>query len=118
MAADVQTSTITLEGTAWEVDVISIPTLITTTATFTFSNGMLSMSNWVVSLSPGVYVETVKSDKVSFSATLEKKIGSQVIHYEIKGVAKSDMKIVGLIHNLTTNLYYVFYGNPLAITEE
>ena len=117
MMEDVQTTTVTLEGTAWEVDVISIPTFVTTTATLTFSNGMLTMSNWVISLSPGTYEENVKSDKISFSATLVKKIGSQTISYELKGSAKPDGRIAGLIHNLSTGLYYIFFGDPLPVIE-
>jgi len=118
MAGDIQTTTRMLDGTAWEVDVISIPPTVTTTATLTFSNGMLTMSNWMISLSPDAYEETVRSDKVSFSATLVKKIGTQTIPYEMKGAAKSDRKIAGFIHNLTTGLYYVFCGDPLPVSEE
>jgi hypothetical protein len=118
MMEDVQTTTVTLEGTAWEADVISIPTFVTTTATFTFSDGMLTMSDWIISLSPETYEETEKGGKISFTATLVKKIGTQTIPYEIIGVTNPGKRITGLIHNLTTNLYYVFCGDPLVVSEE
>jgi cellobiose-specific phosphotransferase system component IIB len=118
MAGDIQTTTRMLDGTAWEVDVISIPPTVTTTATLTISNGMLSISGWVVTLTPGAYEENVRGDKISFSATLTKKIGAQTILYEFQGSAKPDRRIFGLIHNLSTNINYIFFGEPLPASEE
>jgi cellobiose-specific phosphotransferase system component IIB len=118
MAEDIQTSTAALDGTVWQVDVISIPPTVTTTATLTFSNGMLTITDWLVNLGPEVYTETPQGNKTSFSAMFAKKIFSQYVTYEIKGSAKLEKKIAGLIHNTTWDMYCIFFGEPLPASEE
>jgi len=102
-----------LEGTTWEVSVLSIVGFTTSTATFVFSNGMLSINDWLFTLDPGIYQENAHGNVISFNATLEKPGIVQKQIFEVQGAAMLEEKIAGLLHNATTNMYYIFWGDPL-----
>jgi hypothetical protein len=115
MMDDVQTTTATLEGTSWDVEVLNVITLQKSPAILTFSNGMLTISNWIIQLNPGAYDEAiVKRNIISFTATLEKPGIVQKQIFEVQGGAIVGKVIAGVLHNLTTNMYYVFGGKPSA----
>lgn len=114
---DQQTSTAILDGSSWEVEVVSIPTLVSTTATLSFNNGMLAIENWIFSLSPGEYEAFVKYERIFFSAILTKSIGPKILYYEVTGMVKTDKRIFGLIYNQNTGLSYLFYGTPSLLEE-
>jgi len=118
MKDEVQTSTNTLDETVWEVDVITIPPTVKTTATLIFSDGMLTITDWIAILGPAVYTEKSGQNSTFFSATVVKKMFGQNITYQIKGLAKLEKRIAGLIQNTTWDIFYVFHGDPLIVREE
>ena len=119
----VQTSTATLEGTSWKVKVISTSSMMggfqVSSAVLTFSNGQLTVSDWIYNLDAAPYYEYPTDDIISFTATLTKlgTIPPQI--FQVAGTATSDEKIVGLLYNLNSSgmmskRKYVFWGEPLV----
>ena len=119
----IQTSTATLEGTSWKVKVLSTSSMMggfqASSATLTFSNGKLTVSDWIYNLDSAPYYEYPTDDIISFTATLTKlgTIPPQI--FQVAGTATSDEKIVGLLYNLNSSgmmmkRSYVFWGEPLV----
>jgi hypothetical protein len=114
MMEDIQTTTATLEGTVWEVNIVSVITLQTSKAIFTFNDGMLTIGNWIIALNPGPYEEALRRKSISFTAMLEKP-GVFPLVFEVQGFAKPGRTIAGLLHNVNTNMFYIFIGKPLLL---
>ena len=107
----------TLEGTSWDISVVSVVTFQTTSATLTFSGGQVAINNWIFDLNPGTYVETPQRQIISFNAALEKPGVLQTQIFEIQGAAMGENIVIGLLHNVTTQMYYIFLGEPLPVVQ-
>jgi Icc-related predicted phosphoesterase len=116
----------TLDNTMWDITVAETEMMggiHISTADLTFSNGELTISNWIYNVDPGTYQEKKTKNSISFTALLQKLGTYPQQIFLVVGTATPE-QIVGVIYNpnqsghmMMNKDYYLFVGKPMPMSE-